>query len=204
MSASPPGGAPAELHAPPPAEALAAWATACDGPRLLPVVRVIVEDALGRVTAEPVWARRSSPAFPAAAMDGIAVAGPDTRAASEADPMRLARARFDVVDTGDPLPAGRDAVIPRERLTFRDDGVLIDAPVAPGTHVRGIGEDARRRTRRSSAPARRSRSARHGATRPRRRPSSPRRSARCWPGSSTPTSAPTRMRRSPSRARTSA
>jgi len=141
MSASPPGGAPAELHAPPPAEALAAWATACDGPRLLPVVRVIVEDALGRVTAEPVWARRSSPAFPAAAMDGIAVASQDTGAAREADPLRLARATFDVVDTGDPLPAGRDAVIPGERLTFRDDGVLIDAPVAPGTHVRGVGED---------------------------------------------------------------
>ncbi len=39
---------------------------------------------------------------------------------------------------------------------------------------------------------------------PRPRPSSPRRSARCWPGSSTPTSAPTRTRPSPSRARTSA
>jgi len=141
MSAPATGGTPPELHAPPPAEALAAWAAACGGPRPLPVVRVPVEDALGRVTAAPVWARRSSPAFPAAAMDGIAVAGPDTRAASEADPMRLARARFDVVDTGDPLPAGRDAVIPRERVTFRDDAVLIAAPVAPGTHVRGVGED---------------------------------------------------------------
>ena len=90
MSAPAPGGAPPELHAPPPAEALAAWAVACGGPRPLPVVRVGVEDALGRVTAEPVWARRSSPAFPAAAMDGIAVAGPDTRAASEADPLRPA------------------------------------------------------------------------------------------------------------------
>ena len=87
MSASPPGGAPAELHAPPPAEALAAWATACDGARPLPVVRVIVEDALGRVTAEPVWARRSSPEFPAAAMDGIAVASQDT-GAGRARPIR--------------------------------------------------------------------------------------------------------------------
>ena len=135
MSAPPVGGAPPELHAPPPAEALAAWATACGGPRLLPVVRVPVEEALGRVTAEPVWARRSSPAFPAAAMDGIAVAGADTGVASEADPLRLAGATFDVVDTGDPLPAGRDAVIPRERIAFRDDAALIDAPVAPGKHV---------------------------------------------------------------------
>ena len=141
MPAPPPDGAPAELHAPPPAEALAAWATACGGPRLLSVARVPVDDALGRVTAEPVWARRSSPAFPAAAMDGIAVASQDTGAAREADPLRLVRATFDVVDTGDPLPAGRDAVIPRERLAFRDDGVLIDAPVAPGKHVRGVGED---------------------------------------------------------------
>src|SRR4051794_860498 len=106
------GTEPAELRGAPVAEALAAWAAACDGPPVLRAVRVPVEDALGRVTAEPLWARRSSPAFPASAMDGIAVSAAGTADASEAAPVRLAPDEYDVVDTGDPLPIRRDAVIP--------------------------------------------------------------------------------------------
>ena len=38
-------------------------------------------DALGRVTAEPVWARLSSPHYHAAAMDGYATRADQTRGA---------------------------------------------------------------------------------------------------------------------------
>ena len=88
-----------------PAQALPRGAMPAGGPRPLPVVRVPVEDALGRVTAEPVWARRSSPATPAPAMDGIAVSGKGT-AGARGRPAAAGPAEFDVVDTGDPLPAG--------------------------------------------------------------------------------------------------
>ena len=60
----------------PAAEALAAWRAACEAagcPSRVDAVRLGLHDAVGRVTAEPVWATRSSPSFDAAGMDGIAV-----------------------------------------------------------------------------------------------------------------------------------
>ncbi|MGH9201320.1 MAG: molybdopterin-binding protein, partial [Vicinamibacterales bacterium] len=99
---------------------------------------VPVADALGRVTAEPIWARVSSPAYHAAAMDGYAVRSEDTVGAIETAPVRLTidvggdsshrppasgsasgdasynRAHY--VDTGDPLPTWADAVIPIEQV----------------------------------------------------------------------------------------
>ncbi len=104
---------------------------------------VALDDALGRVTARPVFARLSSPHYHACAMDGFAVRAFATRGASETSPLALrvdADAR--VVDTGDPLPNGCDAVIMTEDVEPRADGtILIRAPIAPWTHVRPIGED---------------------------------------------------------------
>src|SRR3990172_12533432 len=48
---------------------------------------VAVEDALGRVTAQPVFARLSVPHYHGAAMDGIAVRAEDTFGASESTPL---------------------------------------------------------------------------------------------------------------------
>ncbi|HEY7317062.1 MAG TPA: molybdopterin biosynthesis protein, partial [Candidatus Binatia bacterium] len=45
--------------------------------------RVPVENALNRVTAEPVFAKISSPHYHAAAMDGICVRAEDTFGATE-------------------------------------------------------------------------------------------------------------------------
>src|ERR671925_442928 len=93
----------------PAAQALAAWseARAASGcPARVPAIQVAVADAVGRVTARPVWARRSSPAFDSSAMDGIAVRAADTIGAAETTPVVLAADQFEVVDTGDPLPAG--------------------------------------------------------------------------------------------------
>lgn len=95
--------------------------------------RVRVGDAAGRVTAGPVLARVSVPAVPCAAMDGIAV-----RACGATT---LTGEMFDVVDTGDPLPPGRDAVVMREHLRRLPDGtVAVREPARPGQHVRRIGE----------------------------------------------------------------
>ena len=52
--------------------------------------RVALDDALGRVTAEPVWALISSPHYHAAAMDGYAVRAADTLGATETRPVALA------------------------------------------------------------------------------------------------------------------
>ena len=93
----------------PAARALDAWRSARDAsgcPARLPAVLVRVQDAAGLVTAEPVWATRSSPPFDAAGMDGIAVRAADTLGASETTPVYLEPGAYDVVNTGDPMPAG--------------------------------------------------------------------------------------------------
>jgi putative molybdopterin biosynthesis protein len=105
--------------------------------------RVTLEEALGRVTAAPVYARLSSPHYHACAMDGIAVRAALTEGARETAALEL-RIGTDAyfVDTGDPLPAGTDAVIMLEDIDVRDGSrVAIRAAVAPFAHVRAIGED---------------------------------------------------------------
>ena len=100
-------------------------------------------EALNRVTAAPVWARISSPHFPAAAMDGVAVSSSGTAGASETTPRHLQLGTEAVwIDTGDPIPTGADAVVMVEDLHDRGDGTVeILKPVAPWQHVRPIGED---------------------------------------------------------------
>ncbi|PRX52346.1 molybdopterin molybdochelatase [Nonomuraea fuscirosea] len=129
----------------PAAQALAVWreARAAAGcPARVDPVRMPVGAAVGRVTAEPVWALRSSPAFDAAAMDGIAVRATDTVGAADTTPVLLAAGDFAVVDTGDPLPEGYDAVVMREHVYRTPDGEAeLRAAVPPYQHVRSIGED---------------------------------------------------------------
>ena len=99
--------------------------------------------AVGRVLAEPVVARLSSPSFHASAMDGIAVKAADTFGARETRPVDLEvdRQAF-FVNTGQVLPAGTDAVIMIEHIQQVDEKtVRIEAPVFPWQNVRKMGED---------------------------------------------------------------
>jgi putative molybdopterin biosynthesis protein len=116
---------------------------AAGGVRPLEGEPVPVTEALGRVTAEPVWAAISSPHYHASAMDGIAVRAVETYGASETEPVRLLVPDQAVwVDTGDPLPAGRDAVIMAEQVQeIGEHEVEILAAVVPWQHVRPLGED---------------------------------------------------------------
>lgn len=135
----------------------------------LPGEETPVDQALGRVTAQSVWAAVSSPAYHASAMDGYAVHSADTVGATETSPIRLpAGEKAKPVNTGDPLPAWADAVIMIENVQeFKisdsksqipaDDQSLpsnlpspisspqseieVRASVAPWTNVRSMGED---------------------------------------------------------------
>jgi molybdopterin molybdotransferase/putative molybdopterin biosynthesis protein len=128
----------------PAARAHQAWREAREAagcPVRIPAAQVPVEAAAGLVTAGPVWASRSSPPFDAAGMDGIAVRAADTLGASETTPVYVPPDGYDVVDTGDPMPAGRDAVVMREHVHYQGDTAEIRAAVPPYQHVRSIGED---------------------------------------------------------------
>lgn len=103
---------------------------------------VDVEQALGRITAAPVFAGHSSPAHNAAAMDGIAVHFSDLAAASEAAPVRLRADQFRAVNTGNSLPRTFDAVVMIEDVHYcSDTEVELSQPATPWQHVRTIGED---------------------------------------------------------------
>jgi putative molybdopterin biosynthesis protein len=108
-----------------------------------PPETVRLDEASGRVTAEPVWAKASSPHYDAAAMDGVAVRSRETVGATETSPVRLTVGEQVVwLDTGDPMPEGFDAVIMVE-VVHEVDGFTIEvqSPVPPYQHVRPLGED---------------------------------------------------------------
>ncbi len=127
-------------------EALALWesrlaAHGCLTP--LPAEEIAVDEALGRITATPVFAAHSSPFYNAAAMDGIAVRFRDTVGASETNPLHLPEHhQFEYVNTGNAMPPGFDAVIMIEDVQpMADKRIEIISPVTPWQHVRTIGED---------------------------------------------------------------
>lgn len=109
----------------------------------MPAEFVAVEGALGRVTAEPIFAKHSSPRFHCAAMDGIAVRAADTYGASEERPVRLREgSQFRYVNTGHPMPPGADAVVMIEYVNEAGEGAVeIERAVYPWQHVRKVGED---------------------------------------------------------------
>ena len=112
------------------------------------------ENALGRITSEPVWARISSPHYHASAMDGFAVRSVSTNGAMLSKPCTLqVGPEAQYVDTGDPLPDWSNAVIPIENVESLNElgnitteirypaSIRIRAAVAPWSHVRPLGED---------------------------------------------------------------
>ncbi len=104
--------------------------------------RIRVQDAYGRVTAKAVYAHINAPHYACSAMDGVALCARDSFGATDTTPVTLSDAQFTVVDTGDPIPEGCDAVIMVEELVKNDDGsVTIHTPAAPWQHIRQIGED---------------------------------------------------------------
>jgi putative molybdopterin biosynthesis protein len=111
-------------------------------------------NALGRVLAEAIIARVSSPHYHAAAMDGFVVRAEQTEGAQPSAPLVLRignQAKY--VDTGDPVPDGFDAVIPIENVESLDESgevtkdirapktVRIRSAVTPWSHIRLMGED---------------------------------------------------------------
>ncbi|VBB46989.1 Molybdenum cofactor synthesis domain protein [uncultured Desulfatiglans sp.] len=105
--------------------------------------RVEVSEALGRITAEPVFARWSVPTYHSAAMDGAAVRAADTYGATETRPRRLEIGKEAVwINTGQPMPAGFNAVIMIEKIhPLGADRIEIRASAYPWQNVRKVGED---------------------------------------------------------------
>ncbi|HJV46258.1 MAG TPA: molybdopterin biosynthesis protein [Bacillota bacterium] len=107
------------------------------------VEKVPTQQALGRVSAEAIFAKVSMPNYHASAMDGVAVKADRTFTANENNPVQLTHLDdYIVVDTGDPIPDGFDAVIMIENIHQVDENTIeILEAAAPWQHIRPIGED---------------------------------------------------------------
>ena len=104
---------------------------------------ISTENALGRVTAEPVFAKISAPSYHSAAMDGIVVRAEETFGTTEKGPKMLQIGTNALwVNTGQAIPEGYNAVIMIEKVHQIDDHTLeIRSPAYPWQHIRKVGED---------------------------------------------------------------
>ena len=127
--------------------------------RRTPFETVSLDDALGRVPAEPIHAPYALPGFARATVDGFAVRAADTYGASEGLPGYLdlaGEARMGrppetevrpgsavAIATGAPLPPGADAVLKLEHTQAATPELLeVLRPVTPGEGMVRPDEDA--------------------------------------------------------------
>src|SRR5512136_707425 len=101
------------------------------------------EESHGRVTAEPIFARMSTPTYHSAAMDGVAVKAEETYGTTERNPKALKVGRDALwINTGQAIPESFNAVIMVEKLHQLDlDHLEIRAPAYPWQNIRKVGED---------------------------------------------------------------
>jgi putative molybdopterin biosynthesis protein len=112
------------------------------------------EQSVGRVLANSIHAKISSPSYNSSAMDGFAVRSFETNGAKPAYPLILKcgeKAKY--VDTGDPIPDGFDSIIQIEDIEPLDEigknssnprspySIRIRASVVPWNNIRSLGED---------------------------------------------------------------
>lgn len=118
------------------------------------VESVGLEQALGRVLAEPIVAPFDLPRWDNSAMDGYALRQADLPqggvlplagrvAAGDGAEQRLPAGHAMRIFTGAPLPQGADSVIAQEVCEALGDSVRLPAS-EPGSHVRRRGEELRR------------------------------------------------------------
>ncbi len=123
--------------------------------------KVSISEALGRVVAEDIYARRHIPPLDNSGMDGYAVRAADVQSASSDHPVRLEvvedlpagfvssrtveKGEAIRIMTGAPTPKGIDTIVPKEDTKKEDGkGVLIFNRASPGEHIRRAGEDVRK------------------------------------------------------------
>jgi molybdopterin molybdotransferase len=121
----------------------------------LPAETVALPQALGRVLAEDVVARRTQPPFPASAMDGYAVRAADVATvparlavigsvpAGSAFAGRVGPGQAVRIFTGAPVPEGADCIVIQEDADRDGESVIVREGAPVGRYVRAAGLDFR-------------------------------------------------------------
>nr|WP_170412945.1 gephyrin-like molybdotransferase Glp [Ruegeria arenilitoris] len=120
---------------------------------VVPVETIALPQAMGRILAEDIIAKRSNPPQPNTAVDGYGFAGAMPEGA-QVMPLHPGRAAAGIpfdgtvphghalrVLTGAALPAGVDTVILEEDVTVQDGHIAFHGPLKQGANTRRAGED---------------------------------------------------------------
>ena len=123
------------------------------------VEKVTITEALGRVLAEDIVARRPNPPLDNSAMDGYALIAADIQSATPEHPVKLeiiedipaghaTEARVQPgqaarIMTGAPIPNGADAVIMQEDTERNGNSVLVKDKAEVRENIREAGEDVK-------------------------------------------------------------
>ncbi|MBC2855129.1 molybdopterin biosynthesis protein [Cetobacterium sp. 2A] len=110
--------------------------------RYVEVISVI--ESVGKITSNPVFAKKSSPSYSASAMDGVLIFADKTSQASERNPIFLSEEKdFTYVNTGNPIDYKLgNCVIMIEELIPQGNGIFkIIKSAKPWQHIRPVGED---------------------------------------------------------------
>lgn len=111
---------------------------------------VALQDAMDRILAQDVSVKLSMPPFPAANMDGYAVAACETGDNLEIIGESAAGTPFEGslrsgqtirISTGAMMPAGADRILIQEHCHRDENRVMVKTAPKPQTHVRQIGSD---------------------------------------------------------------
>jgi len=121
--------------------------------RQLPIERVKLSEALGRVAAVDIKAKRNQPPFDASAMDGYAVRHADiatlpaqlktigTSAAGHGYRGQVSSGQAVRIFTGAPMPKGADTVVIQENVSAKGKIVTVVEPTLKGRNIRLAGLD---------------------------------------------------------------
>lgn len=104
--------------------------------------KIPVTEANGRKLYNAVYAAICSPHYNASAMDGISLEADLTYGAAENTPVEIPSDCYTVVDTGDAIPDGHNAVVMVEDIIESENGsVILHKAVHPWENIRQVGED---------------------------------------------------------------
>ena len=119
----------------------------------LPSETILLRHAAGRYMTSPATALRDQPPFPAAAMDGYAIAGDATpgarfavvgeAGAGHAFAGTIGAGHALRIFTGAPVPAGATRVVIQEDVQRESDLITINQGADTATHIRPLGQDFR-------------------------------------------------------------
>ncbi|QTD40554.1 gephyrin-like molybdotransferase Glp [Sporosarcina sp. Te-1] len=121
--------------------------------------RVALDEAYGRILAEPILAKHDVPPFDRSPYDGFAIRSIDTDGASGDNRMSfrvigeigagyvgdkpIGEKEAYRIMTGAQLPEGADAVVMLEQTVEEEDGFTLRKPFVPGENISFKGEDAK-------------------------------------------------------------